>query len=139
MNIEDSSPIEPPSLVQRILRSVIPEPVIPRTDAQRRRFLLRNLILHFRPATVPERTLRLSLTWGLGGMAAVLVLLQFGTGVMLKFVYEPTPVAAYASVQSIIHDVPFGRLVRNLHHWAAHLLVVVVFLHMLRGRVIPTK
>ena len=31
-----------------------------------------NLLLHFRPATVPERTLRLSLTWGLGGAATVL-------------------------------------------------------------------
>ena len=60
--------------------------------------------------TVPEKTLRFTLTWGLGGMAAVLVMLQFGTGVLLKFVYEPTPIAAYASIQSIIRDVPFGKL-----------------------------
>jgi quinol-cytochrome oxidoreductase complex cytochrome b subunit len=76
--------------------------------------------------------MRFSLTWGLGGMAATLVLLQLGTGILLKFGYEPTPVAAYASVQTIMTDMPFGRLVRNLHHWGAHLLVAVAFLHMLR-------
>ena len=119
-------------LRQRILRSILPEPVFPTEDAQRRRFLLKNLFLHFRPISVPEKTLRLSLTWGLGGMAAVLVLLQFGTGVLLKFGYEPTPMAAYPSIQAIITDIPFGGLVRNLHHWGAHLLVVMAFLHLLR-------
>jgi quinol-cytochrome oxidoreductase complex cytochrome b subunit len=105
---------------------------MPRTAAQRKRFPLKNLVLHFRPATVPQKTMRLSLTWGLGGMAATLVLLQLGTGVLLKFAYEPTPVAAYASVQAIIAGMPFGRLIRNLHHWCAHLLVVTAILHMLR-------
>lgn len=132
MNTEKDIQATESSLGQRIVRSIFPEPVFPNTDRQRRRFLLKNLVLHFRPATVPEKTLRLSLTWGLGGMAAVLALLQFGTGVLLKFVYEPTPVGAYASVQSIVLDVPFGKLIRNIHHWAAHLLVIVAFLHLLR-------
>ena len=93
---------------------------------------MKNLILHFRPARVPEKTLRFSLTWGLGGMAVILVLLQIGTGVLLKFIYEPSPLTAYTSVQSLIFEVPFGRLIRNLHHWCAHFLVLIVFLHMLR-------
>ena len=54
------------------------------------------------------------------------------TGVLLKFVYEPTPVEAYASIQTLLSGVPFGRMVRNMHHWGAHLLVVIVFLHMMR-------
>jgi quinol-cytochrome oxidoreductase complex cytochrome b subunit len=119
-------------LGNRILRSILPEPVFSESARQRRRFLLKNLALHFRPVTVPEKTLHLSLTWGLGGMAAVLVLLQIGSGVLLKFVYEPTPVAAYTSIQALLTDVPFGKLIRNMHHWGAHLLVVVVFLHMMR-------
>jgi quinol-cytochrome oxidoreductase complex cytochrome b subunit len=120
------------NLINRIRRSIFTDPVIPRTDTERKRFLIRTLILHFRPATVPEKTLLFSLTWGLGGMAAVLVMLQIFTGVLLKFVYEPTTVAAYASVQTLIHEVPFGRLIRNIHHWSAHLLVLVLLLHMLR-------
>lgn len=132
MTAENNAPKKASSMGQRILRSIFPEPVFPQSEGQRKRFLLKNLALHFRPLTVPEKTLRLSLTWGLGGMAAVLVLLQIGSGVLLKFGYEPTPVAAYASVESIIVDVPFGRLLRNMHHWGAHLLVVVAFLHLLR-------
>jgi hypothetical protein len=40
-------------------------------------------LLHFRPRVVPERTLKLSYTWGLGDMATVLVLLLLGSGLML--------------------------------------------------------
>jgi quinol-cytochrome oxidoreductase complex cytochrome b subunit len=109
-----------------------PDPVDRRTDSKRKRRIFQSLVLHFRPATVPEKTLRLTLSWGLGGAAAVLVFLQIGTGVLLKFVYEPTPVAAYRSVQALISDFPFGRLIRNLHHWSAHLLQAVLLLHMLR-------
>ncbi|BBO67581.1 hypothetical protein DSCA_15110 [Desulfosarcina alkanivorans] len=91
-----------------------------------------NLLLHFRPPAVKEKTLAFTLSWGLGGMAATLVILQMATGMLLKFIYVPTPVEAYASVQTIVTQVPFGRLVRNLHHWCANLLVVVLMLHMLR-------
>ncbi len=119
-------------MLQQIVRSVFPESWFRRSGGPARRFLLRNLALHFRPTTVPQKTLRFSLTWGLGGMAATLVTLQLVSGVLLKFVYEPTPVTAYASVQAMITDVSFGKLIRNLHHWCAHLLVGVMLLHMLR-------
>ncbi len=119
-------------MFQQILRSIFPKPLRPRSEIQRKRFPLKYLALHFRPATVPRKTMQLSLTWGLGGMAATLALLQFGTGILLKFAYEPTPVSAYASIQTIITTIPFGRLIRNLHHWCAHLLVAVAMLHMLR-------
>jgi quinol-cytochrome oxidoreductase complex cytochrome b subunit len=117
----------------RIFQSIFPEPIIPKSDQQRKRFLLKNLILHFRPTTVPEKTLKFSLTWGLGGMAAVLVFLQFGTGLLLKFVYVPTPSGAYQSILALNNEVMFGRLIRNIHHWSANFLVVIVFLHMLRA------
>jgi len=120
------------ALFKRILRSIFPQPLFQGAGAQGRRFLLRNLALHFRPTSVPQKTLRFSLTWGLGGMAATLVLIQLGSGMLLKFVYDPTPVAAYASVQAMISDPFFGKLIRNMHHWCAHLLVAVMLLHMLR-------
>jgi len=120
------------STAMRIWRSVFPTPVRPRTEKERRRYLRNNLILHFRPPTVKQKTLRFTLSWGLGGMAATLVLLQLITGSLLKFIYVPTPVDAYASVQTIVSQVPFGRLVRNLHHWCANFLVIVLMLHMLR-------
>jgi quinol-cytochrome oxidoreductase complex cytochrome b subunit len=123
---------EKPSLLRRIWRSIFPVPIIPRTQQQRRRYFFAHLVLHFRPATLPEKTLQLSLTWGLGGMAVVLVVLQIGTGLLMKFVYEPNATAAYESVRALAVEVPFGMLVRNVHHWGANLLVLVVFLHLLR-------
>ena len=81
---------------------------------------------------VTERTLELTLTWGLGGMAVVLVLMLMGTGVLLKFVYEPLPERAYESILYLQRDVLFGSLIRNIHHWSGKLLLIVVFLHFLR-------
>jgi quinol-cytochrome oxidoreductase complex cytochrome b subunit len=31
-----------------------------------------------------------------------------------------------------MNDVPFGRLLRNMHRWAAHLMIIAVWLHMFR-------
>jgi len=119
-------------LPQQSSNSIFPAAGHSKAGHRPKRFLLRNLALHFRPTTIPRETLRLSLTWGMGGMAATLFMLLLGSGILLKFVYEPTPVAAYASVQALIAGTPYGKLIRNLHYWCAHLVVAVMFLHMLR-------
>ena len=107
--------------------------MIPATDQPQRRFnLLGTLVLHFRPRRVPERCLRYTLTWGLGGMAAVLVTLQLFTGILLKFAYGPVPTQAYESLVRLQEGFLFGQWVRNIHFWSANLLVVVVGLHGLR-------
>jgi quinol-cytochrome oxidoreductase complex cytochrome b subunit len=107
--------------------------MIPAADPPRRLFNpLRTLVLHFRPLRVAEKTLRFTLTWGLGGMAAVLVCLQLFTGILLKFAYGPVPTQAYASIAHLQEGYLFGQLVRSLHFWSANLLVVVVCLHGLR-------
>ena len=91
-----------------------------------------DLILHLHPASVPRETLRVTLSWGLGGMAAVLIALLFLTGILQLFVYQSSVDQAYDSVLILTHQVPFGSWVRNVHHWSANLLVVVALLHLLR-------
>ena len=93
---------------------------------------LRNFLLHFRPSVVPERTLKFSFTWGLGAAATVLVVLLLATGLLLKFVYVPSPDRAYDSILYLNNDVPFGQLLRNMHRWSGNGLLLVVFLHFLR-------
>ena len=93
---------------------------------------LSTLVLHFRPKSVPAKTLKFSLTWGLGGMAAVLVLNQFATGVLLKFVFQPTVGSAYLSIVAFQNELLFGRLIRNLHYWGANVLLLIMLLHLLR-------
>ena len=103
----------------------------PRT-AQRNRFLANSLLLHLRPAWVPERATRFTHTFGLGGMAMVLVLLLLASGLLMSFVYDPAPERAYASIVILQQDLLFGRLIRGMHYWSANLLVVVAGLHLLR-------
>jgi len=120
------------NLFQRIWYSIFPGTYYGNADRQRYRRLFNSLLLHFRPKTVPRRTLKFTLTWGLGGMAVVLVGMLFVTGLMLKFAYQPVPDQAYASIVNLQNTVLFGRLIRNIHHWSGNALLLVVFLHFLR-------
>jgi quinol-cytochrome oxidoreductase complex cytochrome b subunit len=54
------------------------------------------------------------------------------TGFILMMNYTPSVERAYNSVKDIIFVVPGGRYIRNIHRWAAHGMVLVVFLHMIR-------
>lgn len=101
-------------------------------ERSRLKATVNNLILHLHPARVPASSLRLTYTWGLGGISALLVLVQLVTGVLLLFHYEATVERAYASIQTLEAQVAFGSLVRALHHWSANLLLITVFLHLLR-------
>jgi len=92
----------------------------------------RNFLYHIHPPFIPANTLKFKHTWGLGGSALVLVLMQVFTGILLLFVYSSEMSKAYDSIRMLQQEVLFGRLVRNLHHWGANLLIVIVFFHMLR-------
>jgi quinol-cytochrome oxidoreductase complex cytochrome b subunit len=120
------------NLLQRIRYSIFPGTLRKPTYYEHYRNFFNSLIFHFRPRSVQESTLRFTLTWGLGGMAAVLVCILFGTGLMLKFVYQPVPDRAYESIIHLQNNVPFGELIRNMHHWGGNTLLVIVFLHFLR-------
>ena len=120
------------TLFQRICHSIFPGKLRTVIDRQGYRRFFNTLVLHFRPRRVPERTLRFTLTWGLGGMAVVLVTMLIGTGVLLKFFYEPFPGQAYESILYLQRHVLFGQLIRNIHHWSGNGLIIVAFLHFLR-------
>lgn len=87
---------------------------------------------HLHPATIPAREARFTYTFGLGGISAFLFLMLLISGALLMFAYVPTVEGAPASVRAIAYLAPYGWLVRNLHYWAAQLLVVCAGLHLLR-------
>ena len=103
----------------------------PDEPADARKFL-KNFFLHFRPVTVPERVLRFSATLALGVASTTLLFLLVATGLLLKFVYEPSASTAYESIRYLVSDVPYGQLLRNLHRWSGYALLVTGFLHLLR-------
>jgi len=91
-----------------------------------------SLILHTRPSLVSVKAMRFTHTFGLGGMSLVLFMLLVGTGLLMIFVYEPSPERAYQSIQWMQQEILFGRLIRAVHYLSANLLIAVVALHVLR-------
>ncbi len=102
------------------------------TDRARSAFVFSNVFLHLHPARTHRWSLRWWTTVGLGIMAMSAFLITVVTGVLLMFYYKPYPDVAYQSVKDIHFVVPTGQLVRNLHRWAAQIMVLAVFLHMAR-------
>ena len=91
-----------------------------------------NIFLHLHPAMIPRGAVRYRYTWGMGGITFYLFLVLTVTGILLMFYYRPTPQHAYADMVDLEATVPFGLLLRNLHRWAGHLMVITVWLHMFR-------
>jgi len=104
----------------------------PTTDRSRSSFVFGNLFLHLHSVRAHLWTFRWSTTWGLGIMALSAFLVTLGTGILLMFYYKPYPEVAYWSIKDLHFVVPTGRLIRNIHRWAAQLMVLVVFMHMAR-------
>jgi len=93
---------------------------------------LNNLFFHIHPAKVNRDATRYEYTWGMGGITFYLFIVLVFTGVLLMFYYHPTKVQAFRDILYLENDVPFGQLLRNMHRWAAHLMVMAVWLHMFR-------
>jgi len=72
--------------------------------------------------------------WYIFGSLAMLVLvIQIVTGIFLVMHYKPDASLAFASVEYIMRDVPWGWLIRYMHSTGASAFFIVVYLHMFRG------
>ncbi len=104
-----------------------------RSDPRNRSLaILSNVFLHLHPAKINRDAVRYPFTWGMGGITFYLFIVLTFTGVLLMFYYHPTKVDAFRDILYLEHDVPFGKLLRNMHRWAAHLMVITTWLHMFR-------
>jgi len=68
-----------------------------------------------------------------GSLAMFVLVLQIVTGIFLTMHYKPDAAQAFASVEYIMRDVPWGWLVRYMHSTGASMFFIVVYLHMFRG------
>jgi quinol-cytochrome oxidoreductase complex cytochrome b subunit len=119
------------ALPTRVRESVVRSGT-PTTDRSRSSFVFGNFFLHVHAVRAHRWTFRWSTTWGLGIMALSAFLITLATGILLMFYYKPYPDAAYWSIKDIHFVVPTGKFIRNIHRWAAQVMVLVVFLHMAR-------
>jgi quinol-cytochrome oxidoreductase complex cytochrome b subunit len=93
---------------------------------------MNSLLYHLHPVKVKRHGIKLSYTLCLGGLSFFLFILLTITGIYLMFFYRPSVEAVYTDMQNLHTQVSFGLLVRNLHRWGAHLMVISVMLHMAR-------
>lgn len=68
-----------------------------------------------------------------GSLAAFILVLQIVTGIFLTMNYKPDAAQAFASVEYIMREVPFGWLIRYMHSTGASAFFIVVYLHMFRA------
>lgn len=91
-----------------------------------------SLFFHLHPVKVSRKSLRATYSFGLGVLSLLTFLSLTLTGMLLMFYYTPAVEHAYGDIVRLQTEVPFGQLLRNLHRWGAHLMVIVVVLHMVR-------
>ena len=68
-----------------------------------------------------------------GSLSLLVLVIQIVTGIFLTMHYKPDAALAFASVEYIMRDVPWGWLIRYMHSTGASAFFVVVYLHMFRG------
>ncbi len=113
-------------LYTSVFRSAIPAD-------RRNRILavLTNVFLHLHPVQTPKHGIKLRYTWCMGGLSFFLMLILTVTGIVLMFYYRPTVEYAYGDIIDLREQVPLG-IMRELHRWGAHAMVITVWLHMFR-------
>ncbi len=71
-----------------------------------------------------------------GVLQLALIALLFLSGLLMAFSYTPVPGTAYDSVDYFQFSLPFGDIVRGVHHYAWNSLLIVMGLHLLRAFVV---
>ena len=75
----------------------------------------------------------LNIWYVFGALSLLVLVIQIVTGIFLVMHYKPDANLAFASVEDIMRDVPWGWLIRYMHSTGASAFFVVVYLHMFRG------
>jgi len=91
-----------------------------------------NVFLHLASVKIRARALEFGVTWYLGTLSMASFVILVGTGVLLMLYYHPSVPQAYADMKDLQFVVSAGVFLRNLHRWAAHAMLLLVFAHMFK-------
>lgn len=115
-----------------VYKSIYRTTAFPKTERERSEAFFNSFLLHIQPVKIQRHALRYTYTFGLGLISLYLFGILSVTGVLLMFYYVPSTHMAYQRMLDLSSSVSFGQLLRNMHRWAAHMMVATVFLHMCR-------
>ena len=119
------------NLIREIWQSIVRRDPLS-TDKGKSELVFLNVWLHIHPAKVKKEHLRFRYTFYLGFITFFLFVILVTTGIALMCYYRPYPPQAYQDMKDLRFVVFMGPFLRNMHRWAAHAMVVCVFLHMCR-------
>jgi len=102
------------------------------TDKGKSELVFLNVWLHIHPAKVKKEHMRFKHTYYLGFITFFLFVILVTTGIALMCYYRPSTSQAYQDMKDLQFVVFLGPYLRAMHRWAAHGMVVCVFLHMCR-------
>src|SRR6187397_3539997 len=132
---ETLKPLSPDNVGQYIQESQLYRSIfrvgVPDSDRKRMLVMLGSVFLHLHPVKVRKSGIRMRYTWCMGGITFFLFLVLTFTGLLLMFYYRPTLEYAYVDVVGLREHVPLG-IMREMHRWGAHAMVITVMLHMFR-------
>ncbi len=115
----------------QIWKSIFRGGGVPRSRRQRMMVVLNSVFLHLHPVRLPKHAVKLKFTWCMGGLSFFIFLILTISGILLMFYYRPTIEYAYTDMMDLTEQVPFG-IMREIHRWGAHAMVITVWLHMFR-------
>jgi quinol-cytochrome oxidoreductase complex cytochrome b subunit len=101
------------------------------SDRDRALSVMTNVFFHLHPVKVRKSGARFGFTWCAGGLSFFVFLTLVVSGILLMFYYRPTVEHAYDDILALRDHVPFG-IMRELHRWGAHAMIITVWLHMFR-------
>ena len=102
------------------------------SNLHRAQVIQQNVFLHPFPTKMRLRALEFGATWYLGVLTFGAFLVLSVTGVVLMLYYHPSAPQAYADMKDLEFVVSYGVFLRNMHRWAAHAMVLLVFAHMFK-------
>jgi len=76
-----------------------------------------------------------ALTWHrfFGALLLALLVLLFLSGAFMAFYYSPAPGSAYDSVDYALFTVPYGDIIKGIHHYGWNLFLMVLGVHLVRA------
>lgn len=91
-----------------------------------------SFLFHIRPKFYQKASTIFTHTWRLGFFTAFFFFIELFTGLILMVYYSPTPSEAYSSILQLTSNVPYGKMLRDLHRLGAEGMVIFTVLHMVR-------
>ena len=104
----------------------------PDNPLDRSLIMTQNFFLHLHSVKVNKKSLKATYSFGLGLLTTFSFIELTLTGILLMFYYVPSVERAFVDIIELQTTVPFGQLLRNMHRWGAHLMVIMAVLHMVR-------